>query len=437
MSLTLPANRRAPVLAPGPSRIDPTSPTSWPDAFSAPYRLASPLPPAQRPLTQSGGLVLSAPVRALSRLPPHDSAAMDGWVVSGPPPWVVVGRILAGDPAVAPLKDGTALEIATGAVVPIGARSVLRREDGGIRSGLLHPAAGGPLPDGHHVRFAGEEARRGEVLLPAGTRLTPPAVGLTAAAGYDTVAVQPPAAVQPFVLGAELLDAGRPGDGRVRDALGPQLPGWLSALGAIGLPPVRLPDRLDVLVDALSAPSRLTGEPSSHDVIVTTGGSSQGPVDHVRDAVREVGGQLLVDGVDVRPGHPMALALLPCGTWLVVLPGNPLAACAAILTLVQPLLHRLHGLPAPRARWARLAVEVSGPPTGHQLIPAQRTGDTVEPLRHCGPGMLRGLALADTVLVLPPGGAVAGTGVQVLPLPWCPQPLIVPPAGHDDERTLP
>lgn len=408
---------------------------SWPEAYDAAYLLAGPLPPTQRPLTQSGGLVLSAPVRALSRLPPHDSAAMDGWVVSGPPPWVVVGRTLAGDPAVAPLEDGTALEIATGAVVPIGAWSVLRREDGAVRSGLLHQAAGGPLPDGHHIRFAGEEARRGEVLLPAGTRLTPPALGLTAAAGYDTVAVHRPAVVQPIVLGDELRDAGPPGDGRVRDALGPQLPGWLGALGAVGLPPVRLADRLDLLVDALSAPSRLADAPGGPDVVVTTGGSSQGSVDHVRDAVREVGGRMLVDGVDVRPGHPMALALLPCRTWLVVLPGNPLAACAALLTLVQPLLHRLQGLPAPRTGWARLAVDVSGPPTGHQLIPARRTCDSVEPLRHCGSGMLRGLALADTVLVLPPGDAVAGTGVQVLPLPWCPQPLTVPPAGHDDERT--
>ena len=78
---------------------------------------------------------------------------------------------------------------------------------------------------------------------------------------------------------------------------------------------------------------------------LTTGGTSVGAFDHVHGALNEVGGRLLVDGVDVKPGHPMLLASLPGDRWLVGLPGNPLAACVALLTLLEPLLGALHGLP--------------------------------------------------------------------------------------------
>lgn len=431
------------VATPAGPRTDAPAPTapgagvlcdaSWPAARCAAYHLARPLPHVRRPLAEAAGLVLSEPIRAQSPMPPRDASAMDGWAVSGPPPWRVVGELFAGDPPRDRLQDGTALVIATGAPVPAGAGAVLRREDGTVRSGLLHPLPGTPLPARRHIRPAGEEAHCGDVLLPAGTRLTPPALGLAAAAGYDDLDVHRPAAVRAFVLGDELLDTGRPRDGRVRDALGPQLPGWLDALGAAGAPPLWLPDRLDVLVDALAPPSHFCGPGTGADVLVTTGGSSLGRVDHVRSAVREVGGCLLIDGVAVRPGHPMALAWLPGGLWLVALPGNPLAACVALLTLAQPLLDRLHGLPAPRTSRARLAVDIPGSGHGHRLLPARRTGDTATPLPHNGSGMLRGLALADTVLAVPPGGALAGATIAALALPWCTPPSDAHAAEHHDE----
>lgn len=406
----------------------------WPTARAVAYHLASPLPQVRRPLAEAVDLVLTQPIVAQQPMPAQDASAMDGWAVAGDPPWRVVGELLAGDPAGDRLRDGTAVAIATGAPVPAGAHAVVRREDGEGRGGLLDLAPGTRLTPGGHVRAAGEEARRGEVLFPAGTRLTPPVLGLTAAAGYDDVAVHRPAVVRAFVLGDELLDSGRPRDGRIRDSLGPQLPGWLRALGAPVQPPTRVPDRLDVLVTALDSLAHASGPGPGVDVVITTGGSSLGPVDHVRSAVREVGGDVLVDGVEVRPGHPMALARLPGNVWMVVLPGNPLAACAALLTLAEPLLRRLHGLPPPQTGQARLTVQVAAPGRAHRLVPARRTGAAATPLAYTGSGMLRGLALADTVLVVPPGGASAGATVEELPLPWCPtRPEPAPAAEHHDD----
>lgn len=433
VTVTAPAGPRgAGAAAPAPA-VHLRENASWPAAQAAAYTLARPLACVRRRLTDAAGLVLNEPLQAQSAMPPFDAAAMDGWAVAGSPPWRVIAEAFAGDPASDPLEDGTAVAIATGAPVPAGTHAVLRREDGTARCDLLHPNPEAPLPAGQHIRRAGEEAHHGEVLLPAGTRLTPPALGLAAAAGYDDLPVHRTAVVRMFVLGDELLDTGRARDGCVRDALGPQLPGWLQALGATGPSPQRLPDRLDVLTEALSCASHPAGRGEAADVLITTGGSSVGPLDHVRAAVRQLGGRLVVDGVAVRPGHPMALAWLPGDVWLVALPGNPLAACAALLTLAQPLLHRLHGHPQPQTSQVRLTVGIPAPAHSHRLLPARRTGETAAALPHTGSGMLRCLAAADTVLVVPPGGAPAGTTVPVLPLPWHTPTFGAPAAEHDDE----
>ena len=131
-------------------------------------------------------------------------------------------------------------------------------------------------------------------------------------------------------LGDELLDHGPPRAGRVRDALGPMLPSWLRGLGADVTSVRRLADDAQVLHAAVTA--------STADLVVTTGGTAGGPVDHVHPVLAKSGARLLVDGVAVRPGHPMLLAELPAGGLLAGLPGNPLAAVSGVLTLVAPVL---------------------------------------------------------------------------------------------------
>ena len=226
--------------------------------------------------------------------------------------------------------------------------------------------------------------------------MTAPVVGLAAAVGHDTLLVTPPAAVEMFVIGDELSVSGRPAPGLTRDALGPQLPAWLAAFGAGQLSMGRLPDRLPDLTERLAA--------SGADLVITTGGTSVGPRDHVRAAVARVGGCVLVDGVHVKPGHPMLLAALPGDRWLVGLPGNPLAACVALVTLVQPLLAGLHGLGAAGAMAATLATDEPGRPgDGHRLLPVRRDQDgSAVVLPSCGSAMLRGLAQATGLAVVPP-----------------------------------
>ena len=374
---------------------------------------AAPLAAKWLPLQAACGRLLVDDLVALADLPVADTSAMDGWAVAGSPPWRVVADLPAGRMLEHPLSAGQCARIATGAVIPDGADAVLKVEESLLDAAGVHPGdpCAAPRP-GSNIRCAGEEAACGDVLLPAGVVVTPPVLGLAAAAGHDTLLVTPRASVDVFVLGDELSFSGPATPGRTRDALGPQLPAWLGAFGAAPPTIVRLHDQLADLTTALTT--------SAADVLITTGGTSMGPRDHVRGAVAQAGGTVVVEGVHVKPGHPMLLASLPGGRWLVGLPGNPFAACAALLTLVGPLLDGLHGLSPAATVMATLTTDEPGRPgDGHRLLPVRLSADgRAEILPSCGSAMLRGLAHATGLVVVPPLGAAAGDQVEYLPLPW-------------------
>jgi molybdopterin molybdotransferase len=377
---------------------------SWSTARELAGSAAGPVRSRRVPLAQAAGAVLALDAVALTDLPQADTSAMDGWAVAGAPPWRVAGTVLAGwiPP---PLAPGAATAIATGAVLPAGAEGVLRREHGLLDDGLLtacDPVAAARIAA--DVRRAGRECAAGEVVLPEGARLGPVALGLLAAAGHDAIEVRHPTA-DLLVLGDELLGAGPARGGRPRDALGPMLTSWLPALGlAIGSRR-HVPDQAGAL--------ELTLRGCLSDVVVTTGSTARGPVDHLHGLLDALGATLIVDGVQVRPGHPQLLALLPDGRPLVGLPGNPLAAVSGLLTLLEPLAAALAGAPGGQLRTGTLAEAVPAGAEATRLVPI-RAG---RPVLFAGPAMLRGLAQAEDVAVVPPGGARAGDVVQLLSLP--------------------
>jgi molybdopterin molybdotransferase len=387
-------------------RADSVVAPSWWAAREAAHACADPLGTEAVPLAEAVGRVLASDVRSLTPLPAFDTSAMDGWAVSGAGPWTVVGSVLAGAEA-GTLHDGQAVVIATGARLPSGASGVLRSEDGAVVGRGLD----GRVRDGDHVRRAGEECRAGELLIHAGTRVRPVHAGLAAAAGHDVLAVrrQPRASV--LVLGDELLVAGPARGGGVRDALGPQLPGWLEALGTRPPSVSHVRDTEPALVAALDAAA------GSSDLVITTGGTAAGPVDHLHRAIAAVDGRLVVDSVAVRPGHPMLLALLPGDVPLVGLPGNPQAAIAGLATLVAPVVDALAARALRPLREVLVATAVPAPARSTRLVPAQLDGHHGCPVGNDGPAMLRGLAASDGWLVVPPGGVAAGVAVPWLPLP--------------------
>jgi molybdopterin molybdotransferase len=357
------------------------------------------------PLADALGSTLAEPLRSLTDLPAFRTSAMDGWAVAGSGPWQVrAGRALAGSPVDA-LLPGQAVEIATGAMLPDGADAVLRREDGTVEGDLLS----GDSEVGRDVLAVAGECARGDELLPDGTRVTPPVLGLAAATGHDDLLVRRPPTVAVAVLGDELLDRGLPGNGRVRDSLTLQLPGWVSGLGGAVVASARVPDQLDATVAALSVEA---------DVVMSTGGTAAGPVDHVHGALRELGASVLADGVACRPGHPMVLARLADGRPYIGLPGNPLSAFVSVLTLLAPLLDALAGKGSVPLPTVALGETLKGRDPDSRLVPVSVEDGVARPATHVGSMMLRGLANADGVVVVPPHGAAEGDRVRLLRLPW-------------------
>ncbi|GAB3494760.1 molybdopterin molybdotransferase MoeA [Nocardiopsis coralliicola] len=378
------------------------------------------------PLADALGATLAADVPALVGIPDCDTAAMDGYAVAGPGPWRVAGRILAGArPAAEGLAPGTAVEIATGAPVPPGADAVLPVEDaraagaaGGAPPGA--PAVSGSVAPGRHIRRAGEDTGPGDVVLKQGTPVTPAVLGLAAGLGHDTLTVRRPR-VAVLVTGDEVVATGVPEPGRVRDAIGPILPGLAAWAGARALPPVRLRDGLAGTAGALAEAA------ATADAVAVCGASSRGPADHLRAALVRLGAETDVDGVACRPGHPQLLARLPGhagGTPVIGLPGNPNAALAAALTLLVPVLCALGGRPDPaiaapaRARWDGAAAEdasVCAHPRDTRLVAVRLEGDRAVPVGRDRPGSLRAPAAADAYAVLPPGWSGPDVGLLRLP----------------------
>ncbi len=359
-------------------------------------------------LDHAMGRVLVSDLHSLVDLPPFDTSAMDGWAVLGQGPWTVVGECRAGDPPRA-LDQRECVRISTGAIAPAGS-TVLRSEEGQELNGVVTSTHFTPSK-GKDIRQRGEEVRTGERILQKGQLLTPPALGLVAAAGLDTVEVVPLPRVAVLVLGDELAHQGLPVDGHVRDALSPQLPAWVSAMGAELVALTRVADSQTATQSALDS--------ADADVVITTGGTARGPADHIRNAVEATSGRWLVDGVAVRPGHPMKLAVLNGERALVALPGNPLAALSGLVTLAWPLLDALAGR-TPRPSLHRpLVAGVDASPGAHRLVPGEMEAGAVRLTTRRGPAMLSGMATADVLAVVPPGArAEAGSNVEVLAMPW-------------------
>ena len=368
------------------------------------------------PLAQAGGSVLAKDVCALGDMPPFAASRIDGWAVSGPGPWQRVGDALAGHEFITKLNSGECVHTATGAVMPEGATASLMDEESRLEDSCVHAIEGaaalldsaGALPYYHDVRPSGYEAKLAEVLIPAGTKLTPAIIGVAAGAGHDALSVFKKIVVDVLIFGDELLLSGPSRDGKVRDSLGPQLPYWISELGAQLNEVVHVADTLEDHITAISN--------SKADLIVTTGGTAAGPVDHLHNAIVEVGGEFIIDAVLVRPGYHQLMARI--GTQLLIgLPGNPQSAVIGLLTLATPLICGANAQPLPKLDMRTTSVDMNGPAREVRLVLCTEVAGVIKPIEYLDSSMLRGFVSASGYAVVPTGGIKSGEQVQWITLP--------------------
>ncbi len=363
------------------------------------------------PLAQAHGRILAQAAIAHAPIPAHTNAAVDGYAFSssdadaaaaaGLP---VVGRAAAGHPLVAPPPPHSAVRIFTGAIVPPGHDTVAMQEDcerleNTVDATRVRIPLG--LKRGANVRLAGEDVAAGVTLIDAGAYLRPQDVAALASIGCANVTVFKRLRVAVLSSGDEVIQAGRSlGEGQVFDANAPMLAGLVRAAGADV-------HAIGVAADnAAALEAQLSEAAKAYDVVITTGGASQGEEDHLVRSLDRLGKRHLWQ-LAIKPGRPMAFGQI--GDCVVVgLPGNPVAVFVCFLMYVFPMLRSLGGAPwrEPR-RWALpAAFEVAKRKTGRRefwrgrLIEANGRV-SVEKFARDGSGLISGLRFADGLIDVP------------------------------------
>ena len=355
------------------------------------------------------GRTLAQDVRTLHPMPPFNTCMMDGYAVKGEGPWKIVGQVLAGQKT-SEIEAGEALAIATGAPAPDSADFVLKHEDVEVTNKTVSLKKGFVPTARQHIRPIGDEGAENELIMLAGMRINPAALGLAASCGWDKLQVFQVPTVDFIVSGDELLAEGIPKDGKIRDSLSMQIPSWIQAVDAVVGKSHRVKDELAETVFAINS--------CQADLILTTGGTAAGNVDFIHQAIQQCDFELVIDQVAVRPGHPMFLAKNKKGQFLVGLPGNPLAAMVGFVTLAQPIIEKLLGRSLTQLTKAKLVASAHTSKNEMRLFPVSVKNNEVSPQAYWGSMMLRGLAASTHFAIIEANKGKVADEVELLPVPW-------------------
>jgi molybdopterin molybdotransferase len=386
-----------------------------------------PLPDFPQPLMETMGLAAAENVVSSIDLPSFDNSAMDGYAVraadvatateEAPVHLPVVGEIGAGQARLLALSPGTAAKIMTGAPVPEGSDCVVPYEwtDRGVAQVRITRAA----DVGAHVRSTGEDVSAGDLLIESGTVLGPRHLGLLASVGRATVRSRPRPRVVILSTGSELREPGTElGPDSIYDGNSWLLAASARRAGAIAYRVGIVPDEPRAFLDALQ------DQLVRADLVVTSGGVSQGDFDVVKEALQPLG-SVWFGPVAMQPGKPQGFGVvgedrIPIFT----LPGNPVSSYISFEMFVLPALRKLMGK-APYSRpetRARLTHGIASPEGKRQFLRGSfergRGGPTVAPVGGAGSHLIGGLADSNALIVVPEDttNVPAGEMVQVLAL---------------------
>ena len=294
------------------------------------------LPAEAAPLAEAAGRTLAEDIHAIRDQPPYPASAMDGWALiaaDAPGRLQIVGESAAGAPYEARLERGQAVRIFTGAALPPGADAVVIQEDARRDGDVVEVPAAKP---GENIRPAGCDFRKGERLLASGMRLDPWRLSLAAAGGRGELKVARRPRVSFLSTGEEIVEPGQ--------AAGPYqiFDSETAALVVLARHWGGEAKRLRPVGDDVAATVRAVREEAC-DVIVTVGGASVGDYDLVKPALKELGLELAVESVNLRPGKPTWFGKLADGRRVLGLPGNPASALVCAELFLRPLLLAMQG----------------------------------------------------------------------------------------------
>lgn len=351
--------------------------------------------------------VLAEDVTARGDIPPFDNSAMDGYAVvaadvqgaspESPVELEVLEDLAAGYVATVKVKPGTAIRIMTGAPMPEGADAVVMVEYTQTAGGKVRISR--PVASSENVRYQGEDVRAGDVVLKSGDLLRPAQIGLLAAIGRAKVEAVRRPVIGILSTGDEVVELDVPlAPGKIRNSNSYSLAAQVMAAGGTPL-------RLGIASDTEQDVAVKIGHGLDCDALITTGGVSVGDYDMVKVVLQRLG-EMVFWKVAMRPGQPLAFGVIS-GTPVFGLPGNPTSSMVSFEQFVKPSIRKMSGRTGPGRIEVEAIVEedISKKPDRRYFLRAVvERRDGIHYARLAGPqgsGMLRPIASADGLLVLP------------------------------------
>jgi molybdopterin molybdotransferase len=316
------------------------------------------------------------------------------------------GRIAAGEMSTDPLPLGTAMAIMTGAPLPGGADAVVPVEQTSVSGGMIRFLR--PTAAGRFMARRGSEAPAGEIALERGARLGPAQIAVAASIGAARISVFATPSVSVLGSGDELVEVERAPTGpQIRSCNNPMLMALLDKLRCRGVD-------LGIVADDPARLREAILQGLAQDALLISGGMSMGERDFVPGILRELGGELKITKLRIKPGKPFVFAVMPGGKFVFGLPGNPVSAFVCTACLASRLLERLGGgVPGSMVRKAPLAraLEANGPRDFYH--PAVVEGAAVAAMPWKGSADIFTLARADGLIVRPADHPPLGPGAMV------------------------
>lgn len=372
--------------------------------------MLAPLPAERVPTGEAIGRTLAQPLIARRTQPHADLSAMDGFACAGKGPWTIVGEARAGAGFDGRIEHGEAVRISTGAAIPAGGDRIVIVEEARVDADRLETDA--PATPGRHIRRRGFDFAEGDRLLETGERVGPATLALALAAGVGRLAVHRRPVVAIVECGDELVadpdncppDRLPASNGAMLEAMVRQAGGLVHRIGPVA-------DRAEAVRDALECGA-------DADLIVTSGGASVGAHDLVKPVLEEMGAEIDLWRVAMRPGKPLLIARLS-GRTVLGLPGNPVSSFVTGLLFALPAMRALSGSRHPLPESMPMVLGQPLPEGGarREFRRAILSDGRACPLDERDSSALLSLAKAD-LLIDRPAGAVAAEAGDIVPCYW-------------------
>ncbi len=356
-------------------------------------------------------------------IPYHTNSAMDGYAIvaadtihaskDNPVTLPVVGEYQAGIiPTPIPITAGQAIRIMTGAPIPPGADAIVEKEATTEEENRVTIFR--QVKKGENIRKAGEDLQQGECIITKGTRITAAMVGLLASMGIVTVTVAQQPHVAVIATGDEIEEPGTPlQEGLVINSNAYTLTSLVREYGGI-------PHYIGIARDTLESSTHAIQQALSANIIISSGGVSEGKYDFIIQALRQSGFTILVERIAMKPGKPCVFAHRE-NTLYFGLPGNPVSSMVSFIEFVRPAMLAMQGakvLHKPKiTAICQEPIKRKNDGRTHFIRGIMSFENGQAFVRITGPqgsGILRSMALANCLIILPPDRLTVNTGEHVL-----------------------